>query len=342
MSDTADIFDFTIIGGGPVGLFAAYYAGLRQMRTKIIDSLDQLGGQLATLYPEKFIYDVAGFPRVVARDLVKSLVEQGLQYGAQVHLSETVRTLKRDETRDCWAMESEQGEHLTRTLLISAGAGAFHPRKLTIPGAGEWENRGVYYSVKAKADFAGKRVLIIGGGDSALDWALNLKGVAAEITVIHRRNQFRAHEDSVSKVLSGGTHILTFWELKAIVSADNKITGAVIVNNQTHKERTLPIDAILVQVGFISSLGAIKDWPIKIEGHSILVDQHMQTNLKGVFAAGDVAGFSGKLKLIVTGFGEAATAANFAKAMIDPHARAFPGHSSELGPQTLTTVTHGG
>ena len=338
MSANVEIFDFTIIGGGPVGLFAAYYAGLRQMRTKIIDSLDQLGGQLAALYPEKFIYDVAGFPKVIARDLVKDLMDQGLQYGATVHLSETLQRLTRDEARDCWVVSSDRAEHYTKTLLISAGSGAFQPRKVPVAAAAAWEGRGVYYSVKTKADFAGKRLLIIGGGDSALDWAMNLHGVAGPITIIHRRNQFRAHEDSVKKVLGSGIPILTFWELKDLVCADNKITGARIVQNQTKEEKTVPVDAILVQVGFISSLGAIKTWPIEIKGNSIMVNSFMQTNQKGIFAAGDVAGFDGKLKLIVTGFGEAAIAANFAKAFIDPHSRAFPGHSSEMSPQLVTTV----
>ena len=338
MTGTPDLFDLTIIGGGPVGLYAAYYAGLRQMKTKIIDSLDQLGGQLATLYPEKYIYDVAGFPKVVARDLVKNLMEQGLQYQPTVHLSETVKTLKRHEALDGYIVGSDQGEHCTRTLLICAGAGAFQPRKVMIPNAPAWENKGIYYAVSTKANFANKRLLIIGGGDSALDWAMNLHGTAAHISIIHRRNQFRAHEDSVAKVLGLGVPILTFWELKDLVIADNVLKGAVLVNNQSHEERTIQVDAILPQLGFISSLGAIKNWPIKQEGQSILVNQQMETNMKGIFAAGDVAGFSGKLKLIATGFGEAATAVNYAKIHLDPKAKAFPGHSSEMGPQTMTTI----
>ncbi len=337
----SEIFDLTIIGGGPVGLYGAYYAGLRQMRTKIIDSLDQLGGQLATLYPEKYIYDVAGFPRVVARDLVNNLIEQAQQYQPEVQLSQTVKTLNRDENSQCYAITTEAGLHLTRTVLICAGAGAFHPRRLAVPGAEQWEGRGIHYAVTNKQVFAGKRLIIIGGGDSALDWAMNLHGVASHITIIHRRNQFRAHEESVSKTMKMGIPILTFWELKSLSITDNTITGAVLYNNQTHEERTIHADVILPQLGFISSLGAIKDWPIHIQGHSIMVDQKMQTNLPGVFAAGDVAGFDGKLKLIATGFGEAATAVNFAKTLLDPKAKAFPGHSSELGPQTLTTIVPG-
>jgi thioredoxin reductase (NADPH) len=334
----SDIFDITILGGGPVGLYAAYYAGLRQMRTKIIDSLDQLGGQLATLYPEKYIYDVAGFPKVIARDLVKNLVDQAQQYEPQVCLSQTVKTLTRDEAAQCFVLSSDQEVHRSRTVLICAGAGAFQARKLPVAEAAQWEGRGVHYSVGSKQVFAGKRLLIIGGGDSALDWAMNLHGTASHITIIHRRNQFRAHEDSVSKTMAMGIPILTFWELKSLVVTDNHLSGAVLVNNQTHAEQTIQVDAILPQLGFISSLGAIKDWPIQIRGQSILVDQKMQTNLPGVFAAGDVAGFDGKLKLIATGFGEAATAVNFAKTLLDPKAKAFPGHSSEMGPQTVTTI----
>ncbi len=337
----SDIFDITIIGGGPVGLYGAYYAGLRQMRTKIIDSLDQLGGQLATLYPEKYIYDVAGFPKVIARDLVKNLVDQAQQYEPDVRLSQTVKTLERDESQQCYVVTSDKEVHRTRTLLICAGAGAFQVRKLTLADAARWEGRGIYYAVGSKQVFAGKRLLIIGGGDSALDWAMNLHDTASHITIIHRRNQFRAHEDSISKTMAMGVPILTFWELKALQVTDNNLVGAVLVNNQTHEERTIHVDAILPQLGFVSSLGAIKDWPIKVQGHSIMVDQKMQTNLPGVFAAGDVAGFDGKLKLIATGFGEAATAVNFAKTLLDPKAKAFPGHSSEMGPQTLTTIVPG-
>ena len=338
---TSEIFDITILGGGPVGLYAAYYAGLRHMKTKIIDSLDQLGGQLATLYPEKYIFDVAGFPKVIARDLVKNLIEQGLQYNPTVCLNETVCGLRHDDGRDCYIVTSEKGEHATRTLLICAGAGAFQPRKLPVASATALEGHGIHYFVGKKSEFAKKRLLIVGGGDSALDWAMNLHGVATEITIIHRRNQFRAHEDSVRKVQTAGIPILTFWELKEVLSTDNKVSGVVIYHNQTKEERTLPIDAILPQLGFISSLGAIKQWPLKIEGQSIMVDQKMQTNMKGIFAAGDVTGFDGKLKLIVTGFGEAATAVNFAKTLIDPKAKAFPGHSSEMSPQTVTMVEVG-
>lgn len=333
-----DIYDITIIGGGPVGLFAAFYAGLRHMRTKIIDSLEELGGQLTTLYPEKYIYDVPGFPRILARDLANNLIEQALQYHPAVCLGETVTQVAHEADQQLYRITTGKAQHLTRTAVLCAGAGAFQAKKLPLPDTEKWDGKGIYYFVRTKSVFAGKRVLIVGGGDSAVDWALNLQDTASHVTVIHRRNVFRAHEDSVRKLQKTDAQILTFFELKALVEEHGTLTGAVIVNNQTQEERTLAIDAILVQVGFISSLGPLRHWPVKIQGSSILVNAHMQTNMPGIFAAGDVALYDGKLKLIATGFGEAAIAVNYAKTLVDPASRAFPGHSSELTPQEQSVV----
>jgi thioredoxin reductase (NADPH) len=335
-----DLFDITIIGGGPVGLFAAYYAGMRNMRTKILDSLDELGGQLTTLYPEKFIYDVAGFPKVLARDLAKNLIAQAMQFSPTVCLGETVSTLERNEEHDYFTLTSNVAAHHTRTLLISAGSGAFAPRKLMVHGVEKYENRGVYYAVKTKATFAGKRVLVIGGGDSAIDWSLNLLDTAKSVTLIHRRNQFRAHEDAVHQLQKSGTPILTFQELHGVLgSPRGELHGAVLIDSRTQETKTLEVDAILAQIGFVSSLGPIKNWPLAIERGSIPVSRHMETSMPGVYAAGDVTSYDGKLKLIATGFGEAAVAVNYAKNRIDPKAKVFPGHSSELsGEQPSVTV----
>lgn len=339
MPEQPELFDITIIGGGPVGLFGAFYAGMRQMRVKIIDSLDQLGGQLTTLYPEKYIYDIAGFPKVIARDLARNLIEQAMQYSPTVRLSETVQRLERDAAGDL-IVHSDLARHATRTLLISAGAGAFQPRKLTLPGIEKFENRGVYYSVQAKSTFVGKRVLLIGGGNSAVDWSLNLLDTARQITLIHRRNQFRAHEHSVRKLQASGVEIVTFCELKEIVvGADGELRGAIVCDARTNATRPLDVDAIIPQLGFISSLGPIKDWPIGVQRGAIAVNAYMETAFPGVYAAGDVAAYDGKLKLIATGFGEAAVAVNYAKNRIDPKAKVFPGHSSELSPdQPVATL----
>lgn len=345
-------FDITILGAGPTGLFAAYYAGLRQMRTKIIDSLDQLGGQLAALYPEKFLFDIPGFPKILARDLAANLIEQALQYHPAIHLNEVIRTLEpiteipghgEHIPAPLYKLTSTSSVHYTRTVLIAAGAGAFSPKKLPLPEAAAYEGRSLFYHVPQKSIFSAKKLLIIGGGDSAIDWALNFQDTAAGITLIHRRNQFRAHEGAVRQLQQTPATILPFFELEALVPSPTDpaaLSAAVIRNNQTHEARTLDVDAILVQIGFNSSLGPFKDWPLAVERAGIRVSPEMETSQPGIFAAGDIALYPGKLKLIANGFAEAATAVNYAKTRIDPAARPFPGHSSELTPQpqSLTTL----
>jgi len=288
-----------------------------------------------------------------------------MEYRPTVSLGETVKTLTLLKTPDdaknepaeiqgavaegltVYKLTSDKGAHYTRTLIISAGAGAFAPRKLTLKEAPGLENRGLYYSCKSKSIFAGKRVLIAGGGDSAIDWALNLKetahgGDGSGITLIHRRNQFRAHEDSVRRLQATRARIMPFWEIENLISEHGTVKGAVLVNKETKEKKTLEVDAVLVQFGFISSLGAIKDWPVKIQKSSIVVNALMETELPGIFAVGDVATFENplaKLKLIVTGFGEAAIAVCNAKTRIDPAAKVFPGHSSEMTSQADSVVT---
>jgi thioredoxin reductase len=323
-----DPVDLAIIGAGPTGLFGAFYAGLRQMSVKLIDSLEILGGQLTTLYPEKYIYDAPGFPRVLAKELAARLVEQGLQFGAVPCLGEQVQTLNRDAA-GVFEIVTDQAAHRARAIVIAAGVGAFSPKTLPLENASVYEGKGLYYFVQHLEELRNKRILIVGGGDSAIDWANTLAGLTLSQTLIHRRDAFRAHEDSTARMLAGPTHVLTFRELRAI-GGDNRIEWAVVYDNRTQIEQTLEVDAILVNLGFSNSLGPIKDWGIEIQGGSIKVDRTMQTSRQGVFAAGDVTSYPGKLKLIATGFGEAATAVNHAKKFLDPSANAFPGHSTNL------------
>jgi thioredoxin reductase (NADPH) len=321
--------DLAIIGAGPTGLFAAFYAGLRQMSVKLIDSLDILGGQLNTLYPEKYIYDVAGFPKILAKDLAASLVEQALQYSPQVCLGEQILKLHEIDGGKVWRLETQKGSHLARTILIAAGMGAFQPKTLPLSNADEFHGRGLHYFVKDLSVFHQKRILIVGGGDSAVDWANMLAPVAGDLTLIHRRDQFRAHEDSVRKMHGTKAKIKTFHELKSI-HGGGWISGAVIFDNRSKAEEKLEIDAILVNIGFNNSLGPIKDWGLAIEKNQIVVDSTMRTNRPGIFAAGDIVAYPGKLKLIATGFGEACTAVCNAKHHVDPAAKVFPGHSSDM------------
>ncbi len=323
-----DLYDLTIIGGGPVGLFGAYYAGFRALRTKIVDSQPDLGGQVTALYPDKFIYDVAGFPKILGKDLVVNLVEQAMQYKPAIHLNEEVRTLEHGADR-LITLGTSGGGHLTKVLLITAGIGAFTPKTYKRPEFDRYVGHGLHYAVQRKEDFRGKDLLVVGGGDSALDWALNLVPYARQITLIHRRDGFRAHADSVKKLLDSPITVKVFYELRAL-RGDPDITEAVVFNNKTSHEEVLKVDAVLAFLGLVSNLGPISTWGLTLEEDAIVVNTRMETNLPGVYAAGDIVTFPGKLKLIATGFGEAATAVNNAARYINPDASVFPGHSSTI------------
>ncbi len=326
---SSDAVDVSIIGAGPTGLFAAFYAGLRQMSIKLIDSLEMPGGQLTTLYPEKYIYDVAGFPKVLAKELSDNLLQQAMQYHPTVCLGEQVRDLHFHEDSRTYTLNTSAGPHRTKSIIIAAGVGAFSPKTLPLSNARQYEGHGLYYFVKSISTFQGKKVLIVGGGDSAVDWANMLSPVAQQVTLIHRRDQFRAHEDSVVKMRESAARIKTFYELKSI-SGNGRLESATIFDNRSKAEETLDVDAVLVNIGFHNSLGPIKDWGLELEGSAIKVDGMMQTSRPGIFAAGDICTYAGKLKLIATGFGEACIAVNYAKHYLDPAANIFPGHSSNM------------
>jgi thioredoxin reductase (NADPH) len=324
----ADIFDLTIIGGGPSGLYAAYYSGFRSMKVKIIDSLGELGGQVSALYPEKAIFDVAGFPNVQGKDLVKGLIEQGLQYKPVVCLSEKVVMLKANPDKTYTITTTNAAaQHLTRAVLITIGVGAFNPKRIPVPDSKKFEDTGLCYFVPDITKYDKKRVLIVGGGDSAVDWALNLYPRAASVTLVHRRDGFRAHEESVRLLKASPVILKLFYEVKEL-RGSGKVESAVIFDNRTKVEETIPIDEVLGCLGFEASVGPLAQWGLTLQGNDIPVTTRMETNLPGVYAAGDVAAYPGKVKLIVSGFGEAATAVNNAFAYLTPGASVFPGHSS--------------
>jgi ferredoxin/flavodoxin---NADP+ reductase len=324
-----DVHDITIVGAGPTGLFGAFYAGMRTMRTKIIDALPEAGGQLTALYPEKLIYDAPGFPKILAKDLVKLLVEQAMQWNPTMCLGERVLALRKYAGDDnLWELVTDQGTHLTRTVVVAAGVGAFAANKLPVPEAEQYEGNGVHYFVKEKAALQGKNLLIVGGGDSAVDWAINLQDVARSITLVHRRNEFRAHESSVNEMRSLPVRILTPYELKSI-EGDGKVQRVTILNNETNETETLEVDAVLANLGFKADIGPIREWGLELEKRGIIVNHRMETNLPGVYAAGDIASEEVKMNLIASGYGQAALAVNLAKHFIDPKASIFPGHSSE-------------
>lgn len=305
------------------------------MSVRIIDSLPELGGQLTALYPEKYVYDVPGFPKILAKDLAHDMIEQGLQFDPEVVLEQTANELIR--TDDGYIIKTDGGLELpTKTVIISAGAGAFSPTKIGVEREDDYHGKGIHYGVRDKSIFQGKKLVIIGGGDSAFDWCLNLDDVAESITLVHRRDVFKAHEDSVEKVKASRVEMKIWYTVKELHGEDG-LSGVTVENTQTKEREHLPADAAIVNIGFKSSLGPIKDWGLEIVKNQIQVDGRYQTNLPGVFAVGDVCAFDGKLKLIATGVGEAATAVCFAKQAIDPSAKLFPGHSSDMD---LTTGHH--
>lgn len=327
--DENDLYDITIIGGGPVGLFAAFYAGMRQMKTKIIDSLPELGGQLSTLYPEKFVYDMPGFPEILARDLAEEMIQQGTRFGASIALGERVESITGLDD-GAFELRTNRSSHFSRTVLISAGAGAFAPKTVNVPGVKEFEGGGVHFFVRDKSQFAGKRLLIVGAGDSALDWAMNLEPLAESITLIHRRDIFRAHEESVDWLFNRSrVQCRLFTELRRL-EGNGCLQRVVVFDNRTDEEATLDVDHCLINIGFQADIGPIKNWGLEMRGNAIVVDAHCETSIPGIYAAGDICAYEGKIKLIATGVGEACTAVCYAKVRLNPKATPFPGHSSNM------------
>jgi len=323
--------DITIVGGGPTGLFAAFYAGMRGLSTRIVDSLPELGGQLMALYPEKYIYDVGGFPKILAKDLAQSLIEQALQFDPEVVLDREIGAI----TEQDGAFQLASGDEVfhSKSLLVAGGKGAFEPRRLECPGYDAFLGNGVEYAVRDPASFAGKRVVIVGGGDSALDWAVILKDHCERLIVTHRRDQFRAHEVTVQAAWAaheaGQLEMAVFHEVRSI-EGDGRVEQVTLFDNRTDEEITVEADAVLTFLGFKPDLGPMREWGLDLKGNRILVNQLMETNRPGIYGAGDIVQYEGKLDLIATGFSEAAIAVNNAVHYVDPDARVNPGHSTNL------------
>ncbi len=325
MASSNGVVDITILGAGPTGLAAAYYAGHRDASVRIVESLEQLGGQVAATYPEKHVYDVAGHPKILGQKLVDMCAEQGLQYGAEVILGEEAKTLERvdEDGEELFALTTAKGgPYLSRALIVTAGHGAFEPRKLGVDDIDRWEGKGLHYFVRQKEVFKDKACVIVGGGDSALDWTLGLQDTArAPIALVHRRDRFRALESSLSEAkkleAEGRVRILTPHEVRE-VHGDGSIQAVSIENTTTGEVERVDCEALITLLGFHSHLGAIAEWGIELEGkRQLKVDpMTMETNLPRIYAAGDVAGYPGKITLITIGMGEAAIAANNAIAHI--------------------------
>ena len=317
--------DLVVVGAGPVGLFTAFYGGLRGLRVTVLDSLDEPGGQISALYPEKLIRDVAGLPSVRGRDLVDALVRQVEPFSPEWRLGHAAVSL--DDGEHGFTLGCADGTRVRgRSVVVTGGVGTFTPRAL--PGGDAYAGRGLSYFVRDPAALAGQRVLIVGGGDSAFDWADTLHEVAAEVVMVHRRDRFRAHQDTVDRVLGHGIRVYTNSQIQAL-HGDPALDAAVIADASAGKTTTVECDHIVAALGFIANLGPIGSWGLDLHDRHIVVDAMMRTSRPGVFAAGDICSYPGRVPLIAVGFGEAAMAVNHAAVFLDPRSSAFPGHSTD-------------
>ncbi len=337
-----DVRDITIIGGGPVGLTTAFWAGMREATCRVVDSLPDIGGQLTTLYPEKWIFDVPGHPRILARDLVANLREQAIeQFDVPVHLETTAESISyegegEDRVIVLHTSDPSHPELRSRAVIVSGGHGAFEPKRLPVSDVdmAPWEGRGAHYLVSDKDAFRNKRVVIIGGGDSAFDWVLNLLDTAEHITLVHRRDGFRAHELTISQVqhAAQGPHVdLRIPYVVKQVVGNGALEGVVLHHATDGEVVQIGCDAVLLQLGFSTKLGPLKEWGFALEKNAIKVSQTMETSLERIWACGDITTFDGKIKLIATGFGEAAIAAGQAMHVIRPDMKLQPAYSTNTG-----------
>jgi thioredoxin reductase (NADPH) len=339
MTDLDEVRDITVIGAGPVGLATAFWAGMREASVRIIDSLPELGGQLTALYPEKWIFDVLGHPRVLARELVELLRVQALeQFDVPVHLETTAASISWEE--DLVVLHTDRGELRSKAVIVAGGHGAFEPKKLPSYDVTPWEGHGVHYVVGEKSALEGKRVMIVGGGDSACDWVINLLDTAAELSLVHRRERLRAHELTVGQVLEaadrGQVTLHVPFQIREIYGNGTVERVRLFNSEDPSQEIEVEVDAILLQLGFKTALGPLRDWGFEVVKGAIVVDPTMKTSLPRVWACGDITTFPGKLKLIATGFAEAAIAVAQAVHQLRPEVRIQPAYSTNTGVPGVT------
>lgn len=325
-----DTYDVTIIGAGPTGLFAAFYAGLRGARVQVIDSLEEAGGALTAIYPEKFIYDVMGFPRVLARDFVEQCLIQARRGDPTIRLSEEVRELELLPD-GLIRLGTTKADRFSKAVIICAGVGAFEPKRLEAPGIRELEGHGVHYFAKRVEDFRDRDVVIVGGGDSAADWAVTLEAVARKVTLIHR-SRFRAHESTIAGLEASSVELrYPGCEIVSVRSGDDGHLSGITYTDAEGTETTIPAQELIVAIGFVADLGPLKTWGLELARNQIVVDSTtMATAIPGVFGAGDIVSYPAKFKLIATGAAEAVTAVNHAITHVDPKARLDAGHSTTI------------
>lgn len=326
-ADTTHMYDISIIGGGPVGMFAAFYAGLRNADAHLIESLPRLGGQVSALYPEKDVYDVAGFPNIKAKQLVAELTDQLKEFAPAISLETTVQTITK-EADGTFSIGTNRGTYRSKAVVIAIGNGAFAPRKLAFDYDHQLDERRVHYFINDLEDYRDTDVAVAGGGDSAIDWALALEPIAKSVTIIHRRDQFRGLESSVEKMKASSIQIMTPYLLSALTETNDRLT-IDLKKARTKEDASITADHLIVNYGFTADARILRDWPIDIKGATIPVNTNMATSTDLIYAIGDVVDYPGKMQLIASGFGEAPVAITQALQEIYPE-RKQPLHSTSL------------
>lgn len=320
MIPKSEVFDVTIIGGGPVGLFTAMYCGMRDLKTKIIECYPDFGGKVTKAFPDKLIRDLGGIVSISGVELITQLEIQAHTFDPTFVMGQRVVGLDR-KSDGTFILTSENGEkHDTRTVILAVGYGTFVPRKLDNEDFLPYEGNNLHYAVDQIEHFRGKRVLILGGGNSAVDWANALEPITSQLMVVHRRTEFSGHEQDVCKMIESSARILTPYEMIRPIGQNVHIQRVLLRHAETGRHQEVEVDEVIVSIGIMGDLGPIREWGLELEGDRIVVDQKMATNIPGVFAAGDAVTYANKLHLIAAGFTEGPTAVNSAKSYLDPKA----------------------
>ncbi|WP_053372856.1 NAD(P)/FAD-dependent oxidoreductase [Paenibacillus sp. FJAT-27812] len=320
MTEQLQLYDVTIIGGGPAGMYAAFYSGMRDLKTKLIDANEKLGGRML-IYPEKMIWDVGGVTPVLCEKLITQLEQQAQTFEPTIFLGQQIRDLEKQDD-GTYLLETVTGEkHWTRTVILAIGRGILKMAKLELEGAERYEVSNLHYTVQELEPFRGKRVLISGGGNSAVDWANELEPIAEHVTVVHRRDQFGGHEKNIAKMNDSSVDVRTPYEVSQLYSSNGEMIDRVTLTHlETGVSEQLAVDAVIVNHGLKSDFSGIKDWGLSMDDWNVYVNAKLESNLPGVFAAGDFAYYDSKLNLIAGAFTDAALAVNSAKLYMDPEA----------------------
>ena len=320
MTDQLELYDVTIIGGGPAGMYTAFYSGMRDLKTKLIEAKDELGGRML-IYPEKMIWDVGGVPPILCEKLIAQLVQQARTFDPTIVFGQHIIGLEK-QADGTYILEAASGEkHWTRTIVLAIGRGILKMAKLELEGAERYEVSNLHYTVQELEPFRGKRVLISGGGNSAVDWANELEPIASQVTVAHRRSQFGGHEKNIARMKNSSVDVLTPYEVTQLYSSNGETIERVTLNHlETKESYDLEVDEVIVNHGLKSDFSGIKDWGLNMDDWNVFVNAKLETNLPGIYGAGDIAYYDSKVNLIAGAFTDAALALNSAKLYMDPEA----------------------